>query len=393
MFRSSHLQRQAIALGVGALLCLSAQAQSSYTFLELKNADSSADYSSLTALAINNGGVVVGRNKIYWKTTWMRDGHALLGYSSQRQVKLIGATWSRTGKVSLLDSVNSVVITPEIAVAINASGAVAGMDSSRQPVLIAAGKKTVLEKTQAEVYGMNDQGAVVGFGGGHARLWANGKAQDLSPDDRPDLDYSIATGINNLGQITLTQRTYEPRFGNFMPSRCVVLTGSTRQTLGQDNKALCSVLRINDNGVAIGQIGDLRSTMFGPDRMTGVTWQGNGSPQALPLPTAGVPAGATVWLEPTAINKSGVIVGKVQTNTPYTVPATGAQVDRVTQSAFVSRNGQTLDLNTLTTGLPSSFVISEAPAINDEGRILVRLIAKGSPLIPFDRVGVLIPKP
>jgi hypothetical protein len=393
MFRSSHLQRQAIALGVGALLCLSAQAQSSYTFLELKNADSSSDYSSLTALAINNGGVVVGRNKIYWKTTWMRDGHALLGYSSQRQVKLIGATWSRTGKVSLLDSVNSVVITPEIAVAINASGAVAGMDSSRQPVLIAAGKKTVLEKTQAEVYGMNDQGAVVGFGGGHARLWANGKAQDLSPDDRPDLDYSIATGINNLGQITLTQRTYEPRFGNFMPSRCVVLTGSTRQTLGQDNKALCSVLRINDNGVAIGQIGDLRSTMFGPDRMTGVTWQGNGSPQALPLPTAGVPAGATVWLEPTAINKSGVIVGKVQTNTPYTVPATGAQVDRVTQSAFVSRNGQTLDLNTLTTGLPSSFVISEAPAINDEGRILVRLIAKGSPLIPFDRVGVLIPKP
>jgi uncharacterized membrane protein len=393
MFRSSHLQRQAIALGVGALLCLSAQAQSSYTFLELKNADSSADYSSLTALAINNGGVVVGRNKIYWKTTWMRDGHALLGYSSQRQVKLIGATWSRTGKVSLLDSVNSVVITPEIAVAINASGAVAGMDSSRQPVLIAAGKKTVLEKTQAEVYGMNDQGAVVGFGGGHARLWANGKAQDLSPDDRPDLDFSIATGINNLGQITLTQRTYEPRFGNFMPSRCVVLTGSTRQTLGQDNKALCSVLRINDNGVAIGQIGDLRSTMFGPDRMTGVTWQGNGSPQALPLPTAGVPAGATVWLEPTAINKSGVIVGKVQTNTPYTVPATGAQVDRVTQSAFVSRNGQTLDLNTLTTGLPSSFAISEAPAINDEGRILVRLIAKGSPLIPFDRVGVLIPKP
>jgi hypothetical protein len=393
MFRSSHLQRQAIALGVGALLCLSAQAQSSYTFLELKNADSSADYSSLTALAINNGGVVVGRNKIYWKTTWMRDGHALLGYSSQRQVKLIGATWSRTGKVSLLDSVNSVVITPEIAVAINASGAVAGMDSSRQPVLIAAGKKTVLEKTQAEVYGMNDQGAVVGFGGGHARLWANGKAQDLSPDDRPDLDYSIATGINNLGQITLTQRTYEPRFGNFMPSRCVVLTGSTRQTLGQDNKALCSVLRINDNGVAIGQIGDLRSTMFGPDRMTGVTWQGNGSPQALPLPTAGVPAGATVWLEPTAINKSGVIVGKVQTNTPYTVPATGAQVDRVTQSAFVSRNGQTLDLNTLTTGLPSSFAISEAPAINDEGRILVRLIAKGSPLIPFDRVGVLIPNP
>jgi uncharacterized membrane protein len=393
MFRSSHLQRQAIALGVGALLCLSAQAQSSYTFLELKNADSSADYSSLTALAINNGGVVVGRNKIYWKTTWMRDGHALLGYSSQRQVKLIGATWSRTGKVSLLDSVNSVVITPEIAVAINASGAVAGMDSSRQPVLIAAGKKTVLEKTQAEVYGMNDQGAVVGFGGGHARLWANGKAQDLSPDDRPDLDFSIATGINNLGQITLTQRTYEPRFGNFMPSRCVVLTGSTRQTLGQDNKALCSVLRINDNGVAIGQIGDLRSSMFGPDRMTGVTWQGNGSPQALPLPTTGVPAGATVWLEPTAINKSGVIVGKVQTNTPYTVPATGAQVDRVTQSAFVSRNGQTLDLNTLTTGLPSSFAISEAPAINDEGRILVRLIAKGSPLIPFDRVGVLIPKP
>jgi hypothetical protein len=393
MFRSSHLQRQAIALGVGALLCLSAQAQSSYTFLELKNADSSSDYSSLTALAINNGGVVVGRNKIYWKTTWMRDGHALLGYSSQRQVKLIGATWSRTGKVSLLDSVNSVVITPEIAVAINASGAVAGMDSSRQPVLIAAGKKTVLEKTQAEVYGMNDQGAVVGFGGGHARLWANGKAQDLSPDDRPDLDFSIATGINNLGQITLTQRTYEPRFGNFMPSRCVVLTGSTRQTLGQDNKALCSVLRINDNGVAIGQIGDLRSTMFGPDRMTGVTWQGNGSPQALPLPTAGVPAGATVWLEPTAINKSGVIVGKVQTNTPYTVPATGAQVDRVTQSAFVSRNGQTLDLNTLTTGLPSSFAISEAPAINDEGRILVRLIAKGSPLIPFDRVGVLIPNP
>lgn len=393
MPRSSPLHRRAIALGVGALFCLSAQAQSSYTFLELKNADSSADYSSLTALAINNGGVVVGRNKIYWKTTWVRDGYALLGYSAQRQVKLIGATWSRTGKVSLLDSVNSVVITPEIAVAINASGAVAGMDSSRQPVLIAAGKKTVLEKTQAEVYGMNDQGAVVGFGGGHARLWANGKAQDLSPDDRPDLDYSIATGINNLGQITLTQRTYEPRFGNFMPSRCVVLTGSTRQTLGQDNKALCSVLRINDNGVAIGQIGDLRSSMFGPDRMTGVTWQGNGSPQALPLPTAGVPAGATVWLEPTAINKSGVVVGKVQTNTPYTVPATGAQVDRVTQSAFVSRNGQTLDLNKLTTGLPSSFAISEAPAINDEGRILVRLVAKGSPLIPYDRVGVLIPKP
>lgn len=88
------------------------------------------------------------------------------------------------------------------------------------------------------------------------------------------------------------------------------------------------------------------------------------------------------------------MVGKLMINTPYTVPATGAQVDRVTQSVFVSQNGQTTDLNQLAKGLPSNFVITEAPAINDEGRILVRLVSNGaSSLNPFDRVGVLIPKP
>jgi hypothetical protein len=393
MPRQQRLQRSALTLGACALLSLSAQAQSSYTFLELKNANASTDYSSLTAVAINNAGVVAGRNKIYWKTTWVRDGYALLGYRAQRQAKQIGATWSRTGTVSLLDSVNSVVITPESAVAINASGAVAGTDSTHQPVVVVGGKKTVLEATFADVYGMNDPGSVVGYGGLHARLWANGKAQDLSPEDRPDLDFSIATSINNLGQITLTQNTFESRFGNFMPSRCTVLNGSTRQTLSQGNKALCSVVRINDNGVAIGQIGDLRSSAFGPDHLTGVSWQGNGAPQALPLPNTGA-AGSTVWLAPKAINKAGVIVGQILINTPYAVPSTGELVDRVTQSAFVSQNGQTIDLNKLAKGLPSNFVISEAPAINDEGRILVRLVSNGAAsLNPFDRVGVLIPKP
>jgi hypothetical protein len=395
---SHHLKgRHALALAAAALLSLGAQAQSSYNFLPLK-ASSKLGSSAPNPLFINNKGVVAGTSDIAVNPRWTYSKLFGLPTLTADRWLTVGSTWSRTGAITVLDAGTGAVVSPILVGDINNNGVVAGTDSKNQPVAINGSVKTLLTTPGADgtALGINDQGTAVGRSSYQATIWRNSLAQNIHPLSG-GLDYSDATSINNLDQVTVTifgGATDQDGYFNLLPQACALHEGNALVPLSSGGKRWCRVVKINDRGTSIGQVGAgaLDATSTNEIDMVGVTWQGHGEPQPLPLPTGWVTAaGSKVRLVPQGINTAGVVVGDIVTSVPSPT-VSGAFYE--TTVGFVYRNGQTFELSKLLKGQAKAVIVYRARDINDEGRIVANLAGfKPGLFAPASGNGVLTPNP
>ncbi len=387
-----HPLGRALALAALGAATLGVQAQSSYSYLPLKPS-SALGSSRPQPRFINSKGVVAGTSDIAVNARWTFSSLFGLQVTADRWTT-VGTTWSRTGTLTLLDDGKAPATGLYAVGGINASGLVVGRTQAGQAMTVLGKTKTLLPNADNNgmALGVNDQGLVVGLTAGHAHLWRAGQAIDLHPASSP-LPYSEAVAINNANKVAITLKgSARDEFDRLvlLPQACATWTDSVLRPLSSASHRWCRLQGLSDRDVAIGQIGPGEATASAVDETTlvGVTWQGQGEPQALPLPAGWVVASGTrVRLVPRGINSLGVVVGDIVTATPSpSVP--GAFYE--TQEAFVHRNGQTYALSKLLKGLSKTAKAWGAWAINDEGRIVVEM--GGLPSSTSSR-GVLTPNP
>lgn len=387
-----HPLGRAVALATLGLSALAAQAQSSYNYLPLK-ASSALGSSAPRPQFINSKGVVAGVSDIAVNARWTWSTLFGLQLTADRWIT-VGTTWSRSGAITLLDNGKTADVQPYAVGGINTAGLVVGRTELGRAMSVIGTTKTVLAAADASsmALGVNDQGWVVGLNGGHAHMWRNGQATDLHPANSP-WTYSEAVAVNNANRVALTlMGSSRDEFDRLvrLPQACATWRDNGWTLLSSAGQRWCRLTGLNDRDTAIGQIGPGEATAQAVDDTTwvGVSWQGQGEPQALPLPSGWVvAAGTRVRLVPRGINNLGVIVGDIVTATPSpSVP--GAFYE--TTEGFVHRNGQTLALSKLLKGQRSTTKVVSATSVNDEGRIVVSLAGTG---ITTSYSGVLTPNP
>jgi probable HAF family extracellular repeat protein len=256
--------------------------------------------------------------------------------------------------------------------------------------------------------GINDQGQVVGFhgyrttegdGGWRAFVWQNGTFQDLGKVT--DYVHTFAVSINNQGVIVGS--CHGP--AGYAPNKAAIgdaatgmrlLNGYDSENISLQSHNISIANSINNQNQIVGYYSPMQDTYW-PD------WRnGQGQQTAFVLTNglvtnlANLPVSqGQAWSEAQGINDQGVVVGisgsraamwlnastVVDMGTlggtlsrAYTINSQGIAVGNSliadgTEHAFVWKNGQMFDLNTLTT-LPSGWVLNGATAINDSGMIV-----------------------
>ena len=223
---------------------------------------------------------------------------------------------------------------------INDQGEIAG-SASVEPFTLLNGLLTPLsDPGHATVYGINNQGVIVGHfsngGPDSAVEWLLGVPTELTPlPGNPQLLYEAsANGINNSGEIVGTSNGHATLWRNGVPADLGVLSLYDSST----------AYAINDQG----EIAGTDISQLGHDSIA-VVWKNGAISRLENLPGAYDDYAS-------GLNDAGVVVGKIQEFQQY-------------YHAVAWIDGQVIDLNSL---LPanSGWVLQDATGINDSGVIV-----------------------
>lgn len=239
-----------------------------------------------------------------------------------------------------------------------------GIDRARYPIVWdgVSAEATAVNLHEGAALGLNADGMAVGFGAGVAFRLGPGTNLTIFASQQ----ISRAAGINGDGTIAGTRQLDAVTYFNGVASVLPVMEPG-----GQSWLFASSASGINAAGQVIGNVSYSSPVGFG-SWTRGFLWS-NGSRVFLEMPN-------TTSSEAHSINNAGVVVGRV-------LFADG------TSHAFVYRQGQMEDLNTL---IPvAGWELMDATAINDLGQIVGTGLLDGEPrgflLSPLDPVDPVPP--
>jgi probable HAF family extracellular repeat protein len=279
------------------------------------------------AFGINSSGQVVG------SATIAGDAVQYAFIYSNGQMTSLGALGGNYGIATAINNIGQVV---------GLAGPVAG--GQYQAVLYSQGQMSAIAGPNAEAFGINDTGAIVGdFQNSpsttHAFLYQNGTFTDLDPSG---VGSSRASGINNAGQIVGYYSV-----GGFRTSAYSVINYST-DSIGS--------LGGGTSAEAINALGQVVGTSQlphgqGPDAFRTAP---NGVINPFTDDLGTLNGGSTNAI---AINNSGEVVGSSSDRDGH-------------QTAFVFTGGQIYDLSTLMMAGSDFTHLQFALGINDSGQIV-----------------------
>lgn len=229
-----------------------------------------------------------------------------------------------------------------------------------------------VETASSIAVGINDQGVIVGYYALandwriHGFRWVDG-VPELLPSPTPDC-VNLPTGINAEGSIVGTNAYTVDGQSIHQAYVC----------LGDDVSTLPSALHYKAYPSAINDLGWIAGSHAPVERaeMSPVLWRRRAG-QAYELRRLPMPQGAVESVA-NALNADGVVVGKASFNWKF---------DQTQDRAWVWQRGELLLLDEVVAELPDGWHVTDATAIDAQGRIGVMLRRP----VPDDQTRLLTP--